>query len=287
MPTQRPEKQHENENVKIYEQNIEIQNENVDIQKQSKETENQNEHSDQMSNKTKSSTDPDTKEYFGQRWNENFQKYINKNVDDREYSTTINPPPSENYLTAMDEIVEERMAKILERHGNNLWTLNVIYYTTAITLIEKEGKLREVKKRSGNEVKPGRKIRIEATRRKPSYTYVLIECDKNQRHTKNQKNIRRRIEKQYGKTTTSKPEQIQNHLKQELKVESQKLRKRKKIRERRYANRVFKLAPKKVYRSLKGEGEKPIKDMPSKEEVSNLWSRYGKYQYNIMRMQTG
>ena len=132
----------------------------------------------------------------------------------------------------MDEIVEERMAEILERHGNNLWTLNVIYYTTAITLIEKEGKLREVKKRSGNEVKPGWEIRIEsrieALRRKLSYTYVLIECNKNQQHTKNQKKIRRRIEKQYGETTTSKLEQIQNHLKQELKVESEKLRKRKK-----------------------------------------------------------
>ena len=83
------------------------------------------------------------------------------------------------------------MAEILKPHGNNLWTLNVIYYTMAITLIEKEGKLREVKKRSGNEVKPGWEIRIEshieAIRRKLSYTYVLIECNKNQRHTKNQK----------------------------------------------------------------------------------------------------
>ena len=203
MPTQGPEKQHENENVNIHEQNIEIQNENVDMQEQSKETENQNEHSDQMSNKTKSSTDLDTKEYLSQRWNENFQKYINKIVDDREYSTTINPPPSENYLSAMDEIVEERMAEILERHGNNLWTLNVIYYTTAITLIEKEGKLKEVKKRSRNEVKPGWEIRIEsrieAIRRKLLCTYVLIECNKNQRHTKNQKNIKRRIEKHQEK----------------------------------------------------------------------------------------
>ena len=159
----------------------------------------------------------------------------------------------------MDEIVEERMAEILERHGNNLWTLNVIYYTTAITLIEKEGKLREVKKRSGNEVKAGWEIRIEsrieAIRRKLSYMYVLTECNKNQRHTKNQKNIRRRIEKQYGKTTTSKLEQIQNHLKQELKVESQKLRKRKKIRERRYVNRVFKLAPKMFTGHLKERGK--------------------------------
>ena len=257
--TQRPEKQHKNvdENVKIHEQNIEIQNENVDIQEQSKKTENQNEHSDQMSNKTKSSTDPDTKEYLSQRWNENFQKYINKNVDDRGYSTTINPPPSENYLTAMNEIVEERMAEILERHGNNLWTLNVIYYTTAITLNEKEGKLREVKKRSGNEVKPGWEIRteslIEAIRRKLSYMYVLIECNKNQRHTKNQKNIRRRIEKQYGKTTTSKLEQIQNHA---PKASGEpKTEKKKKIPERRYINRVFKLAPKRVYRLLKGEGK--------------------------------
>ena len=29
----------------------------------------------------------------------------------------------------------------------------------------------------------------------------------------------------------------------------------------------------KVYRSLKGKGKKPIKDMPPKEEVSNLWSQ--------------
>ena len=36
---------------------------------------------------------------------------------------------------------------------------------------------------------------------------------------------------------------------------------------------MFKLAPEKVYQSLKGEGEKPVKDMPPKEEVSNFWSQ--------------
>ena len=149
LTTKRPEKQHENENVNTHEQNIELQNENIDIQEQNKETENQNEHSEQMSKETKSLTDPATKEYLSQRWNENFQRYVNKNVDDREYSTTINPPPSENYLRAMDEIVGERMAETFERHGNNLWTLDVIYCTMAITLIKKEGKVREVKKRSG------------------------------------------------------------------------------------------------------------------------------------------
>ena len=51
VPTQRPDNQHENENVNIHEQNIELQNEDVDIQEHSKETENQNEHSEQMSKK--------------------------------------------------------------------------------------------------------------------------------------------------------------------------------------------------------------------------------------------
>ena len=68
--------------MNIHERNIELQNENVDIQEQNKETENQNEHSEQMSKKTKSLTDPATKEYLSRRWNENFQRYINKNVDD-------------------------------------------------------------------------------------------------------------------------------------------------------------------------------------------------------------
>ena len=101
---------------------------------------------------------------------------------------------------------------------------------------------------------------------------VLLKCNEKQQYAKNQKSINRRIEKQYGKTATSKLQQIQAHLKQDLRIETQRLRKRKLIRERRYINRMFKMAPKKVYCSFKGEGTKSAKEIPTKEETTNFWS---------------
>ena len=48
------------------------------------------------------------------------------------------------------------------------------------------------------------------------------------------------MEKQYRKTTPSNLQHIQAHLKQDLRIESQRLR-----REKRYVNRMFKIAQKK------------------------------------------
>ena len=175
----------------------------------------------------------------------------------------------------MDIIVSEEIEEIEQQHNMNLWTLNVIYYMTAITLLEHEGKLREMKRRTQTREKPGWQIRIEsrieAIRKKLSYTYILIECHKKQHFTKHQKNIKYRMEKQYGKVTTSKLKHIQMQLKQNLKVECQKLRDRKVIQQRRYINGLFKNAPKKVYRSMKGQGTVPIKEIPTKEEITHFW----------------
>ena len=38
----------------------------------------------------------------------------------------MNPTPSEGLLSAMDKVVEEQIQEVLQQHGNNLWTLNVI-----------------------------------------------------------------------------------------------------------------------------------------------------------------
>ena len=72
--------------------------------------------------------------------------------------------------------------------------------------------------------------------------------------------------------TTDKLKYLKANLKQELKVESLKLRNKKLTQERRNINRMFKISPKKVYRSLKGECLGPVKEMPTKEEIQNFWS---------------
>ena len=77
----------------------------------------------------------------------------------------------------------------------------------------------------------------------------------------------------YGNTNTKKLLYISTQLKQGLKIECHKLKNRKTIQERRYINRMFKEAPKKVYRSMKGENSGPVKDMPTKQNVQDFWGR--------------
>ena len=60
-------------------------------------------------------------------------------------------------------------------------------------------------------------------------------------------------------------------LKQDLKVQSEKLKTRNTIQERRYINRMFRVAPKIVYRMMKGENNGPVKDMPEKEKIKGSW----------------
>ena len=61
-------------------------------------------------------------------------------------------------------------------------------------------------------------------------------------------------------------------LKQVLKVESLKLKKKKEIQKRRYINRMFRISPKKIYRSMKGEHSESVKVIPSNEETQSFWS---------------
>ena len=162
---------------------------------------------------------------------------------------------------------------------------------TAITVIEKEGKLKEIKKRSGTSVKPGWEVRlesrVEAIRRKLSYTYVLQECYRKQEYTKNQKNIRRKIEKQYGKATTTRLQQVQTQLKQKLKVEGKKLKKRRIIRERRYIDRMFKIAPKKCIDHLKVKGSNHRRRYQLRMKQQTFGKRCGATNDNIKKRLRG
>ena len=61
----------------------------------------------------------------------------------------------------IDLVVKEELNRIEENYGMNIWTLNVIYYTTAVTLLENEGNLREERRTQKPYKKPGWKIRRE------------------------------------------------------------------------------------------------------------------------------
>ena len=55
----------------------------------------------------------------------------------------------------IDLIVKEELNRIEENYRINTWTLNIIYYTTAVTLLENEGHLREERRTQNPYKKPG------------------------------------------------------------------------------------------------------------------------------------
>ena len=67
----------------------------------------------------------------------------------------IKPPPIQEMLDILDLIVSEEIVTIEKSHPIDLWTINVIHYATAITLLEKENKLREIKTRISKKEKTG------------------------------------------------------------------------------------------------------------------------------------
>ena len=154
--------------------------------------------------------------------------------------------------------------------------MNVIYHTTAVSVLEKEGRLREIKRNVKANERPGWQIRLEsrigALRRKISHTYVLIECNRTKAYSKHQKEIKRKFEKQYGKATINNLNTTITKLKQNLAVESEKLKRRKSIRERKYVNRIFKVSPKKIYREMRDGSNIKVSQMPEQSKVEDFWS---------------
>ena len=88
----------------------------------------------------------------------------------------MKPTPWKNKIQLFDQVISEEISTIQEIYETDLWTQNVMYYATAVTVMEIEGNLREEKNRRLEKAKPGWQIRIEsrieAIRRKLSYTYV-------------------------------------------------------------------------------------------------------------------
>ena len=102
------------------------------------------------------------KEEMRENWKQNFQKYITMNINMREYNVNLKPTPEAKYIEIASEIVKEEMPIIEQEYEIDMWTLNVIYYTTAVTVLRKEGRLKENIRTVKKKEKPGWQIRMES-----------------------------------------------------------------------------------------------------------------------------
>ena len=147
------------------------------------------------------------KEQLRDIWKKNFDKYLGTDINMREYSTHTKPLPDPKLLQILGQIITGEMNNIKTSYSMDYWIMNVIYYSTAVTVLQKEERLREEKRKSKANEKPGWKIfietRIQAIRRKLSHTYILQKCVDTQQYMRCQNIIKRKMEKWYGKINYS------------------------------------------------------------------------------------
>ena len=209
------------------------------------------------------------------RWSENYDKYKDKPLHEREFLTKTDRNIPENDLKIVDKLVKDFIEENLQKDGLSLWDLNVICYTSAVTILDNLGRLK-TKKNTYTYRKPGWQIqaetRISSLRKKLSLIDVVQKCKSNDSYTKHQRNIERKLKKWYGSTKKEILQSKKVDLKQQLTSECEKLRRRKEIEERKRINYQFKVNPKQVYRKFEGESNIDITNAPGKDKVKEFWS---------------
>ena len=102
-------------------------------------------------------------------------------------------------------------------------------------------------------------------------------------YTSHQQKIKQKLKKWYGNVNQDNLDARKATLKLELKSETEKLRLRKEVEERKRVNYQFKYNPKQVYREFKGETKISTTNPPSEADIkdfwSNIWSK--KKVYNV------
>ena len=216
-------------------------------------------------------------------WIGNYEQYIKVEVQERKYLTRKDRKIDDIEIEAANRIMEEKIKEL----GDNisLWHINVMQYTTAITLLERHGKLREKRSRKVERKEPGWMInitnRITAARRKISYVNLILKCKLDGKYTPKQKFIQKKLTRIYGSTTKTRLTEVETRLKHELSVQSKILKDKKMIAERQKINSLFHSSPKSVYRGFRKDGKIDVEKAPPAGEVKsfweNIWSRRGTF----------
>ena len=219
---------------------------------------------------------PEELEGIRSRWEKHFETVYNQNISERKYQAKVDRKVNQKFLNTVDRIVDEKLKDMYDKDGVSLWDLNAIYYTSAVTILETNGKLREIRSMERRNSKPGWQIQLEqhidSLRRRVSFTDVILKCKEQQRYTTHQRNIEHKLKKWYGKMTKENLKRVRILLKQDLTAECEKLRKRKTINERQRINQIFSTNAKSVYRKFRAEEEIQVSNPPDAENVRNFWN---------------
>ena len=92
-------------------------------------------------------------------WMENYHRYLEIEITNRNFLTKKDRRIDDLEILAANRIMDEII--LTERENINLWKINVIKYTTVITLLARHGRLREKKNVRTKRKTPGWILNIE------------------------------------------------------------------------------------------------------------------------------
>ena len=128
---------------------------------------------------------PEEEQKLRDKWEEHFDLFYKENITQRKYQTRVDRHIDSKLLATVDKIVNEKLKVMYESEEVSLWDLNVIYYTSAVTILEAKGKLREIKNMTKQHNKPGWRIQLEqrfdSLRRKLSFINIILKCKEEQK----------------------------------------------------------------------------------------------------------
>ena len=182
-------------------------------------------------------------------WMENYHRYLEIEITNRNFWTKKDRRIDDLEILAANGIMNEVI--LTEGENINLRKINVMQYTTVVTLLATQGRLREKKNVRTKKKTPGWILNIEnrinAIRRKLSHVTLILKCVDVNNMTRKQSNIRRKLKRMYGSVRASRLEEVEANLEHELAVESKKPRDKKIIEERQRINTLFNTNTKSVF----------------------------------------
>ena len=126
------------------------------------------------------------------KWTENYTKYRPMLLQEREYTMKIERNIPENELRMVNLIVSEFIEENMKGKGISLWDINVACYTSAVTLLERLGRLK-AKTNTYKNQKPGWQIQAEtwinSLQKKLSLIHMVEQCKANNSYTRHLRTI--------------------------------------------------------------------------------------------------
>ena len=209
-----------------------------------------------------------------QKWAKILEKYEKLRLDEREYETRVNRTIKRDTMKNINFIVGQHLKQASHDTGISFWDLNVSYYSAAVTVLQQEGLLKEIKNANRN-VKPGWQMQLEqqisSYRRQLAFVDLILYCKKEGKYTKDQCNIEHKLKKWYGRMSVENLIRIRTELKQKLAVAAEKLRRKKMVKERDMIIQKLSMNPKAVYRKFKADKEISVENPSTKESTESFW----------------